>query len=329
MNADVLCSISTYRRYNTTLPLALMSVVQQTKLPDKLIVYDDNEDPEDVRENPIYKYIFHILDNKNVAWEWVFAGKKGQHHNHQLANKSGFKWVWRLDDDTVAESNVLETLLSYVDDNLGAVGGAVLTPPLTKKVNATGSIENIDVEPNIQWGEIDQIKEVDHLHCSFLYRANVHDYNLSLSRVAHREETLFTYGLKRKNYKLLVVPNARVWHLKNNEGGIRAKDIHKSEMFSHDEKIFRNSLEFLNKTIVVLDCGMGDHLMFKHILPEIKDPVIFSCYPDIVPGRSISEAKQILGDIQPYNIYAKMDQWNWKNSMVDAFRKLYCSKENI
>ena len=72
---------------------------------------------------------------------------------------------------------------------------------------------------------------MEHLHCSFLYRAGVYDYNLGLSRVAHREETLFTYGLHKKGYVVMVVPNANSWHLKNPEGGIRAET--KKELYDH------------------------------------------------------------------------------------------------
>jgi hypothetical protein len=260
-----------------------------------------------------------MLDLKGIEWEWIFAEKKGQHYNHQRANTMGYKWVWRLDDDTVAEPNALEILYSHVNDDVGAIGGAILTPPFVESVPSTGLIDNID-EPSIQWGIINEKKQVDHLHCSFLYRAGVADYCLSLSRIAHREETLFTYELILAGYKNYVVPGAVTWHLKNQSGGIRDGV---TELFMHDEEIYRARMSLKDQTIVVLDCGMGDHIMFKKVLPEIKNPVIFTCYPDIVPGRSIGEARQMLGDINQYNVYAKMDQWNWTGSVVDAFRKMY------
>lgn len=319
---NILCSISTKGRYDTTLSLALMSVLNQTLLPDKLVVFDDNDEPIDVREIQHYWYILNMLDLKGVKWEWLFAQKKGQHYNHQLANNMGYKWVWRLDDDTVAENNVLENLYKNTDDSIGAVGGAVLTPPHVNPVPATGKIENIYNEPNIQWGYITKKQEVDHLHCSFLYRAGIVDYNLALSKIAHREETLFTYELQNKGYKNILIPDTITWHLKNSKGGIR--NVNK-ELFDHDENIFQNKINLIkeDKTIVVLDCGMGDHIVFKSMMHEIKNPVIFTCYPDIVPGRSIGEAIQMFGDIGQYNIYGKMDQWNWKGQLVDAFRKMY------
>ena len=323
MHPNVLCSISTRGRYNTTLPLAIQSVIFQTRKVDRLVIFDDNDEPEDMRNNPTYQHLFRMMEMKGIRWEWLFAGKKGQHHNHQIANQMGSDWVWRVDDDNIAEPNVLENLLSYIDDTVGAVGGSVLTPnwDCSEKTKSTGLIEDIDIEPNIQWGYVSKEQSVDHLHCSFLYRAGIHDYNLNLSRVAHREETLFTYGMKTKGYKNLIVPNTITWHLKNQTGGIRSED--KSSLYEHDENIFRSIVKLKDRTVVVLNCGMGDHIVFKHVLPDIKDPVVFTCYPDIIPGRSIADAQQLFGNLDRFSIYAKMMEWDWKDSLESAFRKMY------
>jgi len=241
--------------------------------------------------------------------------------NHQIANTMGYKWVWRMDDDTIAEPDVLKNLMRLTRPDVGAVGGSILTPSWDcSRRNSTGKIENIDSEPNIQWGYIENIQEVDHLHCSFVYRAGIHDYNTGLSRVAHREETLFTYGLKQKGYKLLVTSDAITWHLKNPEGGIRAET--NAALYAHDEQIFRNILG-INSKIVVLNNGMGDHIIFKKILKDLDNPIVYSCYPDIIPGRSIAEAEKLYGSLDQWNIYKKMDQWGWTGSIEDAFRKMY------
>ena len=318
---QILCSVATRGRYTTTLPMVLMAIANQTKSPDKLVIFDDNDNPEDMRENPIYQHIFQILDYKKIAWEWLFAEKKGQHYIHQKANEMGFNWVWRVDDDAIPEPNVLEQLCSYIDTTVGAVGGSILTFPHIFDISkSTGKIKDIDSEPNIQWGNIYVTNEVEHLHCSFLYRAGIHDYNLGLSRVAHREETLFTNGIYQKGYKVLAIPNAITWHLKA-EGGIRSET--KQELYAHDEAIFRNIVGLSDSTIVVLNSGFGDHIVFSHVLPEISNPVVFTCYPEIVQGRSIAEAQALFGDIDQWNIYKKMAGWNWKGSLEDAYRKLY------
>jgi hypothetical protein len=316
----ILCNICTRGRYDTTLPLAIQAVVNQTKQIDKLIIYDDNDEPKDLRENQIYKHLFESLNYKGIQWEWVYALRKGQHYSHQMANESGYEFVWRVDDDCRPEQNVLENLLSHMTPTVGAVGGSILTPPYAPVTNATGRIEDIYTEPNLQWDMIKEVKSVDHLHCSFLYRAGIHDYNLNLSRVAHREETLFTYGLKQLGYDVLVVPDAVTWHMKYNNGGIRSDN---RELFEYDEKIFRNTIGFKDQTVVVLDNGIGDHIVFKHVLPLLKNPVVFSCYPEVIPGRSIQEARDLFGSLDQWNIYRLMDKWDWTDSLENAFRKMY------
>ena len=205
---NILCSIATRGRYFTTLPLVLNAVINQTLKPDKIVIFDDNDEPQDMRQSFMYQHLFEMMNFHGIQWEFLFAEKKGQHHIHQIANTMGYEWVWRVDDDAVPELNVLQDLYRWTRlKNIGAIGGSILTAPfLPDTSKSTGKIENIDDEPNIQWNVITDTKEVDHLHCSFLYRAGVYDYNLGLSRVAHREETLFTYGLKCKGYRILTVP---------------------------------------------------------------------------------------------------------------------------
>lgn len=318
----ILCSIATRGRYHTTLPGVLQAVINQTRLPDKLVIFDDNDEPKDMRQEFIYQNFFRMLDIKGVAWEWLFANKKGQHHIHQAANMMGYDWVWRVDDDAIPESNVLESLCNYAFDDVGAVGGSILTPYMPIDASkSTGKIKNIDIEPNIQWGKIKETKAVEHLHCSFLYRAGVHDYNLGLSRVAHREETLFTYGLFKKGYRLLTVPKAVTWHLKNPEGGIRSES--KEELYAHDETIYKNLIGLSDHTVVVLNGGFGDHIVFSRILGDLHNPIVYGCYPEVIPCRSIAEAQALFGNLDQWNVYKKMADWKWAGTLEDAYRKLY------
>jgi len=316
----ILCSMSTRGRYDTTLPMAIQSVISQTRKPDHFVIFDDNENPEDLRNRQHYNYLFSMMNEMKISWEFIFAQKKGQHYNHQMANLMGYDWVWRLDDDTIPEPTVLENLCKYIAPDVGGIAGSVLTPPFAKVIGSTGKIEDIN-EQSLQWDYINEVKEVDHLHCSFLYRAGTYDYNLGLSRVAHREETLFTYGLKKMGYKMLLVPDTVTWHLKNNQGGIRLDN--NKELYDHDDFIFGNYIANKDKTIIVLNSGMGDHIVFKKVLKDIKNPLVFTCYPQIIPGGSIEEAHWRFGDLEQFNIYRKMDQWKWKDSIENAYRKLY------
>ena len=334
---EILCSISTRGRYFTTLPTVLFAVINQSKLPDHLVLFDDNDEDKriDLREHEIYQHIFKLLDIKGITWEVIFGQCKGQHYNHQIANTMGYKWVWRVDDDVIPEPNVLKELYAHTHESatvkIGAVGGSIICPLWNLDIehpennNVSGKIEDIYTSQNPQWFKIKQYQEVDHLHCSFLYRAGIVDYNLNLSKVAHREESIFTYQLKQKGYKIVIVSNANSYHLKSSEGGIRDGI---SELYQNDERIFNSILGI--GYLVVLDSGIGDHIVFKSILPELKEKygkiTIACCYPfvfdqdeDII---SIGQAKNII-DIDNHNIYKFMAENNWTGSMQDAYRKLY------
>lgn len=218
---NILCSISTRGRYDTTLALAINAVAMQELLPDALVIFDDNDKPEDIRNIQHYEYLLRMLDEKKIKWSVLFGEKKGQHFNHQKANTMGYRFVWRVDDDCVPEPDVLKKLFSHMKDDVGAVGGSILTPPFIKGIKATGKIEDVKSEPSLQWDYITETKEVDHLHCSFIYRSGIVDYDLRLSPKAHREESIFTYSLKQKGYKILIT-NCVTWHLRSTKGGIRS-----------------------------------------------------------------------------------------------------------
>ena len=266
-----------------------------------------------------------MMEHKGIEWAVIYGHRKGQHYNHQYANTLGVPWIWRVDDDVILEPQVLENLACHIKDDVGAIGGSVyMSPNLFTNEHPTGLIDNIDREASLQWTTITEIQEVQHLHCTFLYRAGVADYNLGLSKVAHREETLFTYSLFQKGYRLLAVPNAACWHLKSPSGGIRQDTNY--DMFARDDEIFHNFMEYRDRTIVVLNCGMGDHIVFTKVLPHLHDPVVFTCYPEIIPGLSIGEAEQKFGSIEQWSIYKKMDEWKWTGSLEDAFRKLYLGR---
>lgn len=327
---NILCSVSTRGRYETTLPICLYAIMNQSKLPDHLILFDDNDEPQDLREKEMYRNLFTMMDAKGLSWEVVYGQRKGQHFNHQTANRWGYEWVWRVDDDCIPDPTVLENLYAATDLKTGCVGGSVITPwwniPEADKKKATGKIEDIYNEPNKQWFTIDEIEEVDHVHCTFLYRAGVVDYNLNLSKVAHREESIFSYEFIKKGYKNLIVPNAITYHLKSQAGGIRDGV---AELYAHDEEIFRSNLNV--GYLIVLDNGIGDHLVFESLMPEILDKynkvTIACCYPEVfdewdVECISIATAKQMM-NVDEQNVYKKMADWSWEGSLQNAFRKLY------
>jgi hypothetical protein len=324
---NVHCVVNTCDRYFSTLPLCLMSIISQTVKPQSLIVYDDSVNEVNLANEPMYLNLFHLLDKSGIHWKFVKTPQVGQVVNHQDAWKnSPYDLVWRVDDDLIVDSECLEILkCQMLDQSLGAVAPLIITRTInitSEDGIASNLMDNIESSPNLQWLEDLHtpiiVDEVEHLHCSFLYsrKAFPDGYNMDLSKVGHREETLFTYLGFKKGAKLGVA-NVKCYHLKE-QGGIRNPSTTK-EMFEQDERIFRNFIESfttttsLSKAIsfndkqkailpllselsienrkqvyIFLNCGLGDHLAFKNVFSRKANPSVMyhvsCCWPDVFKG---------------------------------------------
>ena len=343
----VLAEISTKDRYDTTLHLTLAAIANQTVVPNKLVIYDDGE-CRDLRTMPQYNSLLALLMLKGCQWYFSPGTHKGQHYNHQRAQTEfDDELIWRLDDDVVPEPDVLEKLLKRMEDpRFGAVGGLILNPleiPFCYSL-ASGKIMDVFWAMNVQWfkpqGEPKFIA-VEHLHCSFLYKRGLAEYNLRLSQAAHREETLFSYEIHRKGYMVGVDQSAVTWHLRSPTGGIRSYS--NADYWNKDEKIFYETMHgwkvlFRAARYFVLNAGLGDHYIFKsEVLPWIKrkyrgDIIILSvCYPDVfrddkeVQIISIADAQFALGmeKANQLSVYGWMWDKQWyAKPIAQAWRRM-------
>lgn len=346
VSAKITATVSTKGRFRTTFPLMLTSVINQTLKPCRLIIYDDNEKLEDLRDDEVYRNLFMLMDKQGIKWEVKMGGRKGQVFNHQQALKDvDTEWIWRLDDDNIMEPNVLQYMFEYADpiSTIGAVGPLILDPKSEWKHSmASNKIEDIFLGLNIQWinTNIHSYIHVDHLQGStFLFRkkAAEHGYESKLSKVGHREETIFTYEMKRKGWELVVLTGAKTWHMRYGAGGIRSTNEYR--LFENDEHIFRNYIRDwkINTTkikVIPLDSGIGDHYAFRMALPDIKKRykdhliVIGSCYDEVFEGEtgikliSLTESSAFVR-VEDYNIYQWMDKNNWKISLMEAYKTMH------
>ena len=135
---------------------------------------------------------------------------------------------------------------------------------------------------------------------------------------------MFSHLLSHKGL-VLINTAAVTWHFRNPSGGIREeRDVKKWE---HDENIFQLYKKYHSKRLIVLDNGMGDHIVFKKVMDEIKPDVIACCYPDVfkdvdIELISIAEA-QAVTNINRFNLYGYMDMKGNKKSMHMAYVDLY------
>lgn len=338
----VTAHISTRERYKTTLPLAIQSVSLQSVVPQRLIIFDDGDGGEFFNES-VYCHIFNVLYQKGCQVDVVKGDGSGQVLNHQKAiDMAETPYIWRVDDDNSAEPNVLENLLVHISmDGVGAVASSVYFPwvvPVPLDLSASGLIGDIKVRENVQWFKFSGPIQVEHLHNTFLFRkeAASHGYPKNLSVVGHREETIFTHGMVLQGWKLLVVGDIITWHLREQKGGIRL--FHDTSLWQNDEDSFgmwasTHGIEFNTYCLIVLDNGLGDHLAFCHVWPEIKKKaeknknkiILAVCYPEVFLGEtviSIDDASRLDKDLSKYSIYKFMADNNWKGNLVDAFRAM-------
>jgi len=321
---NVLCYVSTCGRYDTTLPLTLVSIALQTRKPDHLIIFDDNKEKKDLRNIELYNYCFKLLMEKGVSWEVVFGEGKGQHFNHERANMMGYDLCWRTDDDEIPESNCLEELLKEMKEGVGAVGGLVLMPPAQQ----LPEYEATQDDPMLQWFHWDGPSRPQHkIYSSFLYRPGIVHYDLRLTQVAHREEDLFTRQLAAKGYKLIINPKAVTWHFRS-KGGIRSGSETQA-MFEHDDKILRDWMvqQKTEKKMFVFNGGIGDNYIALQALNIPPKSVVATCYPLVfrdadVELISIADAVKLC-NIEDYNIYKWCCDHKWTGSIAAAYKELY------
>lgn len=343
---SVTATISTKGRHFTTLPLAIEAIAMQSVPIKQLVIFDDG-DFKDLRGISPYSHLFPMLMSIGTQWYHLPGGKIGQVKNHQTALDSAeTEFIWRIDDDEAPEPDCLEKLLEVAKDpSVGAVAGLVHDPKgISKRPSfITGKIEDILNPFNIQWYEwTGKPEEVDHLYSTFLYRAEAGrkagGYSKLLSPVGHREETMFSHGIKRAGYKLLVTPDALTWHFREGTGGIRSYTD--GSLWAKDEEVFRAKLKEWGVTpreylCVVLNSGLGDHYMFKSIIPDLlkkhegKRIIIANCYPDVfkdIKGlemASIADAIAAFGNLEQWDIYVYAAKHNWKRPFADAYRSMY------
>lgn len=347
--ANVTAYVSTKGRYTTTLPACLTSIANQTLKPSHVIIFQDDHEAFNMQESSVFRNILYgLFPQKGIQWSVVFGAGKGQVLNHQKAiDIATTEWLWRVDDDNVVEPNVLEGLCKHIGHGVGAVASAVIDP-LYKPSDMFSStdIKHINISPNLQWSKSNMVLNADHLYSSFLFRkeAAKHGYNKDLSPVGHREETLFTYEMKRNGWNLIIDTNLVTWHLRESSGGIRSYSD--GSLWAKDEAVFNAKLaewgiKPASKILVNMDNGLGDHWIFKPVLEKMLDKnvhdmiIVAACYPavfeDLLPKYgnllliSIADGNAMFGKEQmdKQNVYRYCIEQNWNEPVQKAFEKLY------
>lgn len=262
-------SITTRNRYYKTLSLSLTSILNQTLLPYEIILIDDN-DKKEFYDIDIYKNFIQLAKLKNVKFSYYHGQSKGQTFAQQIAlEKCKTELLFKMDDDNILDSNVLETLYHTIiqDNKIAAVSGLIFCCDVdVKRIPQEdgpiyNNIENIFSHFNLQMcgGQSKEIKECEHLYSNYLFRRElVKSFPLEFSPAGHREDTVFTYPLYRQGYRLLVNPNCITYHIHNSGGNKKHgfNDVVKNEelflsLMENEWNIIPNKLQIKREDNVV------------------------------------------------------------------------------
>jgi len=337
----------------------LQSLIFQTEQDFDVLIIDDSDAPIDLRKDHVCAYLFKMLDIERPRWSVIFGEKKGCHYTHQLAlNMAKTEWILNIDDDSIAHPDYIKELVNTAEfkksENVGSVGGLVITPPpsviLDKEALLRSSkvMSNGDTDSAVQWclHKYPKLIEVEHLHCSYLYNVKaakeIGGFYLGFSKVAHREETDFNYRLFKAGYKLFVNPKAVLYHLKAPTGGIRSFSESESN-YANDDAIWKARFRRLNngskKSIAIkVDGGIGDHIW---AISAIKNFIarkpegnvdVFACYhfvfaADGITTKQYSELNPANYDeLHTPNIYKWAIDSGYTGTLRDAWNIMLNSK---
>src|SRR5438105_829056 len=145
--------IPTKSRYES-LAQTVQSVVFQTHQELDIIIVDDSDSTVDLRTIPAFQNLFMLMNERKIGWKVIYGQKRGQHISHQfIQNEAQTDWIWRIDDDEVAQPDVLSKLINFATshENVGAVGGLVLIPPSREIPTGAANVISDLSAPNIQW----------------------------------------------------------------------------------------------------------------------------------------------------------------------------------
>lgn len=255
MNNRIEIGIPTCNRHDYLAAL-LVSLKNQTYQNFDITVIDQGLD-ESIINNYLIMTLMKVLKHEGHDFKLFKMPTIGPQHAHnKVLETTKNPYIFRVDDDIILDSNYLEGLVNTIekDDKIGAAAGLIIHQqhlgfvyPKNYMVNPFFANKN-QKDPtkgySLQWSlhPDNAIKEVDHLYSSFIYRVDAGKRiggfrTKGLSRVAHHEETDFSYSMHLAGYKLMINPNIKAFHFRAPTGGIRTNQPPK-ELWDSDHQKF-------------------------------------------------------------------------------------------
>ncbi|MBI2971103.1 MAG: glycosyltransferase [Candidatus Aenigmarchaeota archaeon] len=181
--------------------------------------------------------------------------------------KSNGEIIVFLDDDTEAENDCVGKILEcYTSESIGSVGGNENNPRNPAKLNVFQKAKNFilrDVNPFLRikkmdvrnsgrvtgsfkenMGKITEAKHVKGSVMSFRKKAllSIRGFDTWFDKTSHREETDVCVRLRKKGYRILYNPYAKVVHHSENQGREGRFDFLYNNYKQHQYFVFKNNL---------------------------------------------------------------------------------------
>lgn len=341
MTKETLSVVIGTRNRENCLVGCLSSIINQTYLPDEIVIFNDGDHEFSSYTAKLLTYIDKELKIK-VYLNKGLGGNAKNFQQHLLGCQCDI--IFRIDDDCILDERC------YIKNAINELKHGCLvsshiidpTAPLPTSKLDKNTLSNL--QTNVQWQAPDKIIEGnEHLYSSFLFYKNdvigrwIY-YPACLSNVSHREETIFSYQCFRKGFNLKVLPQV-MWHLRCQTGGIREFP---TQYYDHDEQVFKKWLEVYNKIgpdrkIVLSNSAVGDRICLSTQLKKINElypDIVFALAPDDIftPEYTKGLEKISMEDAMLYylgtmpvwsNIYHWMADRKWKGQLKDAYFEMY------
>lgn len=220
MTDEITVLVTTCDRYQTLLPLCLLSIVNQTYKPNRIVLVDDNLNKE-FYNHEILRNVLTVMKYRNIEFQYLYGESKGCSYALQRGlDVIDSGWILKVDDDNILEPNVIELYVQNISEEIGAMGGLILDNKSFLRKQEFQSIYNqigdLYSKINIQMvaNQTPEIKEVEHIYSNYFFRKDVApDQCLKLTPSCHREDTIFTHEIFRKGYRLIVIPQSKTYHM--------------------------------------------------------------------------------------------------------------------
>lgn len=248
MTNEITVLVTTCDRYQTILPLCLLSIVNQTYKPNRIVLVDDNLNKE-FYDHEILRNVLTVMKYRNIEFEYLYGESKGCAYALQRGlDVIDSGWILKVDDDNILEPNVIELYVQNISEEIGAMGGLILDNKSFSREQEVQSkynqIIHLFSKINIQMvaTQTPDIKEVEHIYSNYFFRREIAPNQcLELTPSCHREDTIFTHEIYRKGYKLLVIPQSKTYHL--NYDDTNGDNKHGKTNLNNNEFVFIEKLK--------------------------------------------------------------------------------------